>query len=314
MKVIVDKKQRLAKMRAHTWAHLLDSELDKTLGWTKQSWSFVDEDYLRFDFTASKPLTLEQISQMENNINQMIYLSVDVNVYEKTLEDAIAMWAKAVFEDKYGDKVRVVCVSDEGSARALSIELCGGTHVHNTSEIGAFKIIWQEAVASGIRRITAITGPKVGARAVEKDIYITEIAAKLGCPTNQIISQIEKMERENKSYKDEIKNLSNQSLQTSLDKISKDISADKIDKHSLWFFVVNAASYWISEDIKFNEHKNTFTEKFGTDNVLFFVSNGGFLLMWKDAKSIKEKLNLKWWGSETLVVGRDPQVLQVAGR
>lgn len=155
MKAVVNKSQRIAKMRAHSWAHLLNGQLDKVLNWTKQAGSFVDQDFIRFDFTTQKPLTEEQIKYIELEINKIISETIEIENFETSMEEAIKLWAKAFFEDKYWDKVRIVKIGD------YSTELCGWTHANNTSEIGIFKIIWQEAVSAWTRRIIALTGPKV---------------------------------------------------------------------------------------------------------------------------------------------------------
>ena len=182
MKLIVDKVQRLAKMRAHTATHLLHAALDKVLNWTRQAGSLVDEDYLRFDFTASKPLTQEQIKQIENMVNEWIKKWLKVEKIELPLEEAKKLWAKAFFEEKYWDIVRIVIVKwDE---QDVSIEFCGGTHVDYTNEIGAFKILWQEAVASWIRRIIAYTGPKVADYCISLEEQLLIIWEKLKSPLN----------------------------------------------------------------------------------------------------------------------------------
>lgn len=156
MKLIVDLQQRYAKMRAHTATHLLHAALDEMLGGTKQAGSLVDQDFLRFDFAAKQPLTNEQLAIIDSKINHWIAHSLSVTTTESSLAEATKLGAKAFFEDKYGDIVRVVSVQD-GDVDLKSVELCGGTHVTNTNHIGAFKIVEQEAVASGVRRIIAVT-------------------------------------------------------------------------------------------------------------------------------------------------------------
>ena len=116
----------------------------------------VEQDYLRFDFAAKQPLTNDQLAQIDSKINHWIAHSLAVTTTECAYADAIKLGAKAFFEDKYGDVVRVVSMQD-GDVSLTSIELCGGTHVTNTNHIGAFKIVEQEAVASGVRRIIAVT-------------------------------------------------------------------------------------------------------------------------------------------------------------
>lgn len=145
MKAVVDLAQRKAKMRAHTGTHLLHAELVKIFPHTKQAGSLVNEDFLRFDFQADRALNMQEVAKIQQMINTLIYQSIPVNIEEMSYKDAISRGAKAFFEDKYGDVVRVVKIKNDDF---LSIELCGGTHVNNTSEIGAFIIVSQEAVAS----------------------------------------------------------------------------------------------------------------------------------------------------------------------
>ncbi|HCB51933.1 TPA: hypothetical protein DEP21_05225 [Patescibacteria group bacterium] len=130
MKLIVDTKQRYAKMRAHTAAHLLHAELVKIFPTTKQAGSFVDEDYLRFDFAADRALSVEELAQVQKNVNDLIYAALPVETTETSFDDAVKNGAKAFFEDKYGDVVRMVKVDQD-----ISTELCGGTHAHNTKDI-----------------------------------------------------------------------------------------------------------------------------------------------------------------------------------
>jgi len=158
MKLVVDKNQRYAKMRAHTATHLLHAGLADIFPHTKQAGSYVDQDLTRFDFHAKESLNNQQIKKIEEKINEIIRQGYNVSTQEMKYTEAIALGAKAFFDDKYGDIVRVVTIETADKEKnTISIELCGGTHVSNSSAIGAFKIISQEAVAAGIKRITAIT-------------------------------------------------------------------------------------------------------------------------------------------------------------
>ena len=157
MKLSVAPAQRFAKMRAHTATHLLHAELARIFPDTKQAWSLVDSDLLRFDFYADRLLTQEEIAKIEKRVNQIIYMSCDVKIEEMKIEDAWKLGAKMFFEEKYWDIVRVVQVFNKElpeemkldgneeyfSSRweKLSIELCWWTHVSNTKDIGAFTII-----------------------------------------------------------------------------------------------------------------------------------------------------------------------------
>lgn len=173
MQLIVNIAQRYAKMRAHTATHLLHAALTQIFPDTKQAGSLVDNDLLRFDFYAERLLTPFELAVIEKRINQIIYLACEVKTEEMTIDQASKLGAKMFFEEKYGDIVRVVQVinkdfpaefqQDDNAeyfsrfGEALSLEFCGGTHVNNTKEIGAFTILSQEAVASGIKRIIAVT-------------------------------------------------------------------------------------------------------------------------------------------------------------
>ena len=203
MKLIVDQCQRYAKMRAHTATHLLHTELAKIFKTTKQAWSLVDEDYLRFDFNADRLLSPEEIHEIEKNINQMIYDAYMVEVKEVSYNDAIALWAKAFFEDKYGDIVRLVRVFTH-SDEIVSIELCGWTHVSNTKDIWCFAILGQEAVASWVKRITAVVWPKVALRINEIQGVLDVTVEKLWIKTATQLA--DKLDKTLKEY-DEMKSI-----------------------------------------------------------------------------------------------------------
>lgn len=127
--LVVDSIQRYAKMRAHTATHLLHAQLAAIFPQTKQAGSLVDEDYLRFDFYADTALTEEQIDRIEQNINTQITQALPVDIQEISYDAAIQAGAKAFFEDKYGDTVRVVSIGSQkqeaSSQKLISIELCG---------------------------------------------------------------------------------------------------------------------------------------------------------------------------------------------
>ncbi len=149
----VCKDTRLATMRNHTAAHLLQAALRKILGsHVEQAGQLVNSKECRFDFTHFSALTGEEIRQVENEVNNTILAAIPVITKEMPIEEAKKTGAMALFGEKYGDIVRVVRVGD------FSTELCGGTHAENTGNLGLFRIISESSVASGVRRITAFTG------------------------------------------------------------------------------------------------------------------------------------------------------------
>lgn len=156
VKAIVDKDLRINTMKNHTATHMLQAALIEILGKTvKQSGSVVHPDYLRFDFTFHRNLTNEEIKQVEDLVNLKTRENIGVDVYQTTYKDALSKGVIAIFGEKYNpEKVRVVDMP------GFSAELCGGTHVHATGEIGCFKIIEVGALSAGNRRILALTGPK----------------------------------------------------------------------------------------------------------------------------------------------------------
>jgi len=135
----------------HTATHILHNVLRKNIGiHVQQKGSFLDENYLRFDYSNNESISKDDLLEIENSVNDIIYKNYTVKIEEMDLKDAKDMGAMMLFEEKYKDKVRVVSFHD-------SVELCGGTHVKSTSEIGLFKIVKETSVSSGIRRIEAIT-------------------------------------------------------------------------------------------------------------------------------------------------------------
>jgi alanyl-tRNA synthetase len=151
----VPRNKRLDTERNHTATHLLHAALREVLGdHVHQAGSLVAPDRLRFDFTHHGPMTDDEIARVEEIVNRGIFDAIPLDIREKSYSDAVASGAMHLFGEKYGDVVRVVSVP------GVSEELCGGTHVRNTSEIGLFRLVTESGIAAGVRRIEAITGPK----------------------------------------------------------------------------------------------------------------------------------------------------------
>ena len=152
---VINKERRLAVMRNHTSAHLLQNALRKVLGdHVHQAGQLVNENACRFDFNHFSAMTEEEIAQVEAIVNNVIMSAIGVTMEEMPIEEAKKLGAMALFGEKYGDTVRVVTAGD-------SVEFCGGTHISNTSQIGLFKIVSESSVAAGVRRIEAVTGTGV---------------------------------------------------------------------------------------------------------------------------------------------------------
>ena len=155
LKLIVDEQHRLEVMKNHTATHLLHKALREVLGTTvEQAGSLVNAEGLRFDFSYYNQITTDELKRIESIVNDAILKNLPVFINYENINEAKERGAMALFSDKYGDIVRVVDISD------YSIELCGGTHVRSTGEIGLFKILSEQGKASGVRRIEAITGHK----------------------------------------------------------------------------------------------------------------------------------------------------------
>jgi len=302
MKLKVEECQRYAKMRAHTATHLLHTELAKIFKTTKQAGSLVDEDYLRFDFNTERLLTPEEIHEIEKNINQMIYDSYTVEVKETSYDEAIKLWAKAFFDDKYGDIVRVVRVFNH-SNEIVSIELCGWTHVVNTKDIGCFAITGQEAVASGIKRITAVTWPKVALRIHEVQEILDTTIEKLWIKTHtQLADKLDKTLKEYDDMKASLESLEANTIKDILQ--SKNFTSDKIFEK---IFI-------ISSDLNFKNVSFQAKGLFPDSTILLYTKDWNFLILAKkgdSAKKIADELGIKWWGSDQMVQGRDEKILKL---
>ncbi len=173
--VTVDKERRREIERAHTATHLLHAALRKTLGdYVKQEGSLVEPGRLRFDFAAFEPMKLEQVAAVERLVYAQVVADIPLKRTEKSLEEARAAGALAFFGDTYGERVTVVSIGE------FSKELCGGTHLRSTGEIGLFRIVSEVGVAAGIRRIEALVGKAAFECAAFERATITELCGQLG--------------------------------------------------------------------------------------------------------------------------------------
>ncbi len=207
VKISVNQNLRNRTTRHHSAAHLLQSALIEVLGdGIEQAGSLVDENRTRFDFSYPKALKTKEILAVQNKISEYVNASHSVKIEEMSIDEAKNSGAVALFSEKYGNVVRTVKMGD------VSFELCGGTHVQNTSEIGAVQIISETSSASGIRRIEMVVGQTAQELLDKTYLHQEKIAEKLKCSSVQIIERIEKLVSEKKLLQDEVEALNKKLL------------------------------------------------------------------------------------------------------
>ena len=194
-----DRRQNIRKN--HTATHLMHKAMKVVLGdHVQQAGSLVSPDYLRFDVTHFEKINTDEITEIEKIVNSQILLNSSLQESTKNFNEAKKEGAIAMFGEKYGDEVRVVTISD------FSKELCGGTHVIQTGDIGLFKIIEESALASGVRRIVALTGPKAIEYIQDQSIIINSIKSQLNCEVNLLDERVNQVLTQNKELEKKLKN------------------------------------------------------------------------------------------------------------
>ena len=203
--------RRADTAKNHSATHLLQKALKIVLGdHVEQKGSYVDPERLRFDFVHFKPMSAEEIAKVEQIVNDEIRASLDVKTDIMGIEEARKTGAMALFGEKYGEEVRVVSMGD------FSIELCGGTHVKNTAEIGTFKIVSENGIAAGVRRIEALTGQGVLHYYADVEKNLNEVAAVLKTNPAECADRAAHLLAEIKSLHSEIESLKTKMAQNSL--------------------------------------------------------------------------------------------------
>ena len=202
----VDVEKRDATRRNHTATHLMHAALREVLGThVKQAGSVVAPTYLRFDFSHYQPLTQAEKEEIERLVNYHILRNEPVQTDEMAIEEAMRSGAMALFGEKYGEKVRVLSI--KGVEGIFSKELCGGTHVRATGDIGLFKITSDESIASGVRRIRAITGVDAYERFRESEVVVDELSSGLRTSRNDLPSVVTRLQDELKKSRREVEDL-----------------------------------------------------------------------------------------------------------
>ena len=212
--------------RGHSATHLMQQALRDVLGdHVMQAGSYVDDNYLRFDFNHFQPMTAEEIHKVEEIVNEKVDEYLPIRMEEMPIEEAKKLGAMAIFGEKYGDIVRVVSMGD------YSIEFCGGTHIDNTGKVGGFKIISEGGIAAGVRRIEAITGSKVISYLENKEATISTVAAALKSSESDLTRKAAQVMADIKSLESTIKSIKSDKISSSVDDIiasAKDINGVKL--------------------------------------------------------------------------------------
>ncbi len=208
----VSDQSRTATTQNHTATHLLQASMRQILGdHVKQAGSLVNKDRFRFDFTHFSPLTATEIKAIEKLVNQKICQNTPVNSAVLAREEAINQGATALFGEKYGDEVRVVTIDD------FSKELCGGTHVTATGDIGFFKIISETGIAAGVRRVEAVSGSKAVSWVQDLVAQSDEVTEVLSGPLNSAAEKIKALLKKQRELEQEVTSLTAQLALTDLD-------------------------------------------------------------------------------------------------
>lgn len=214
VEALLDQDRRRQIQRHHTATHLLQHALREVLGeHVSQAGSFVGPDYFRFDFTHFEAPTAEELSRVEGRVNEMVIADDPVKIYFLSLEEAKKQGALAFFGEKYGAEVRMIDVG------GYSRELCGGTHVERTGEIGIFIVNSESSVASGVRRIEAVCGEKAYRHIAGERALLKEAALSLKTAPEQIVPRLEKMEKKIKELENEKAGLLEKQAATDLDRL-----------------------------------------------------------------------------------------------
>jgi alanyl-tRNA synthetase len=209
VELIVDHERRTATRANHSATHLVHEALRQVLGThVAQKGSLVDPEHLRFDFSHPKPMSLEELGAVEDMANAMVLQNSPVETRLMALEDAKETGAMALFGEKYGDEVRVVSMGIGNSGakanKAWSVELCGGTHVKRTGDIGLIRIVGESASAAGVRRIEALTGGGARTYLAEQDTRLREVAAVLRTKPEDVVDRVKALVEERRQLERQV--------------------------------------------------------------------------------------------------------------
>ena len=248
----VDVRRRESIACNHTATHLLHAALRQALGFhVRQHGSLVAPDRLRFDFTHVSPMTPEELREAQRLVNEKIRENVRVDWRETTYRDAVSQGALAFFGDRYGDQVRVVEVAN---GVPFSVEVCGGTHVHRTGDIGYCHIVSETSIGSGLRRIEAVTGRSAEALMLENAETLEETSRRLQVPPNQLGDRVESLLSELEQASKRAESLERELLRRQVDELPrKEVAGVAVVSGVLSLTTsdfLREAGDWLRNDIK----------------------------------------------------------------
>ncbi len=265
--------RRIDIMRNHTATHLLNLALRSVLGGhVEQKGSLVDADKTRFDFSQDKPISADEIRAIENRVNTLVGRDLPVTATPMSLDEAKKIpGVRAVFGEKYPDPVRVVLIGPDTPAEATaddSVEFCGGTHVPRTGTIGYFKVVSQEPVAKGVRRITAVSG-RVAAEALAKiTAAVDDLAGRFQCKPEELAGRVDALQDELKTAKAKLAKAAAADLGAAVDKLLADAPERNGTK-----IVVGRLPGGTAEQVR--EQANRVRQKFASAFVCFVWEDDG---------------------------------------
>ena len=300
----INKNRRKSIQLNHTGTHLLHKALKIVLGNdVQQAGSLVSYNHLRFDLTYYKKINQSELDKVEDIVNKTILENINLDINIQKYDDAKSEGAEALFGEKYGDKVRVINID------GFSKELCGGTHVKNTSEIGLFKIISESSLASGVRRIEALTGEYAFSYFRDKSNLLSEIQSTLMCNEEDILNKIKNVKILNKKYKKEIENFN---IKESKSIIKESIKDNKVQINNIFVYSdvldtnvqPNILSDLIRDNLKVKGIGLVSINLNGEDIIVCSITkdldssiNAGDII-----KKIAQDLNLKGGGSKYMAI------------
>ena len=278
LNLVIDKQRRKDTQRNHTATHILHKALREVLGsHVEQSGSLVSSERLRFDFSHYESITQEKLAEIEKIANQIVLENIQLSVYNEDIETAKARGAMALFGDKYGNNVRVVEIP------GFSIELCGGTHVKSTGEIGLINIEGESGIASGVRRISATTGYKSLEFVNEMEENLKDIAKSLKVEERKIKEAVERL----KDSQKELEKSYNE-MQLKLIKYEiNDLMSSVVDMNGIKVLI---KSFENKENNELKEIVDRVKEKLVSGVVLIGANNGNAMFLAGVSKDLTKKV------------------------